>query len=415
MRYVIAASRVAAVLLACVALGFTAWRGLEQPWVALAFAAVIAVGESARVQLPGHGHDGRAPTSAPLGAAGALGYALLGEVAGRNTSHGALQVVAVVVVAALAGNAPRAMSSGPSLELDDAIRGLLAIGFAATCFQPLYTSGALAHWVGPGPYYALCLLAVTLLTGLCDVVLAAVFAAGGTGRPVGPLLRGQLRARIGIAPAIGATGAVIALAVAVAGLWALPVFCVPLLLTQFSFRRYASVRATYRQTIASLARSTEVAGYTPHGHARRVAELSCAVGRELGLTDPELTVLEYAALMHDIGQLSLVDPVASGATEALDTEQQRRIALLGGAVVRQTGVASEVAVVVERQAEPFREQPLTARIVRAVNAYDDMVAGKASMERSLRALERLRLGSARDFEPRVVEALSRVVSRGTTG
>ena len=62
-----------------------------------------------------------------------------------------------------------------------------------------------------------------------------------------------------------------ALAVAVAGLWALPVFCVPLLLTQFSFRRYAAVRATYRQTIASLARATEIAGYTPAGHARKVA------------------------------------------------------------------------------------------------------------------------------------------------
>ena len=94
-------------------------------------------------------------------------------------------------------------------------------------------------------------------------------------------------------------------------------FCVPLLLTQFSFRRYAAVRATYRQTIASLARATEIAGYTPHGHARRVAALSRAVGRELGLSEPELTVLEYAALMHDIGQLSLVDPVPAGATAPL--------------------------------------------------------------------------------------------------
>jgi len=411
MKYAVALSRAAAVALSFAALAVTLWRGLEQPQVALAFGVVIAVGEALRVQLPGSDHDGGATTSAPLGAAGALGYALLGEVGGEDTSHGVLQCVAVVIVAALAGVAPRA-ARGSSIALDHAVRGVLAVGFAATCFQPLYTSGALAHWAGRGPYYALCLLAVTLLTGVCDAVLSSVFAAGRTGWPVGPLLRGQLRARLGIVPAIAATGAVIALAVAVVGLWALPVFCVPLLLTQFSFRRYASVRATYRQTIASLARATEVAGYTPHGHARRVAALSCAVGRELGLTEPDLTVLEYAALMHDIGQLSLVDPVASGATEQLDPALQRRIALLGGAVVRQTGVASEVAVVVERQADPYREQPLTARIVRAVNAYEDMVAGKPGMESSLDALERLRLGSAHDFEPRVVEALSRVVQRG---
>ena len=45
-------------------------------------------------------------------------------------------------------------------------------------------------------------------------------------------------------------------------------------------------------------------------------------------------------------------------------------------MVRQTGVAAEVAVVVERQADPYREQPLAARIVRAVNAYDEMAAGR---------------------------------------
>lgn len=411
MTFAVAVSRTAAVVLSFAALGFTLWHGLEQPGVALAFGAVIALGEALRVRLPGSDFDGPPPTSAPLGAAGAMGYALLGEAGGRETTHGVMQCVAVVIVAALIGTAPRAAKGCP-IPLDHAVRGVLAVGFAATCFQPLYNSGVLEQWVDRGPYYALCLLAVTLLTGLCDAVLAAVLASGRTGWPAGSLLRGQLRARIGIAPAVAATGAVIALAVAVAGLWALPVFCVPLLLTQFSFRRYASVRATYRQTIASLARATEVAGYTPHGHARRVAALSCAVGRELGLTEPDLTVLEYAALMHDIGQLSLVDPVAGGATEQLDEDLQRRIALLGGAVVRQTGVAKEVAVVVERQADPYRDQPLTARIVRAVNAYEDMVAGKASMEDSLRALERLRLGGAHDYEPRVVEALSRVVARG---
>lgn len=426
MRYAVPAAGAAAAALGLASLSLTLWHGLEQPRVAVAFGLVIAVGEAVRVRLPGtdHGsdhsgeHGARTPTSAPLGAAGALGYALLGEVGGRPTSQGVLQCVAVVVVAALVGLVPR-LAWGCCLAFDDAVRGVLTVGFAATCFQPLYTSGALAQWVGRGPYYALCLLTVTLLTGLCDAVLGAVLAAGRTGWPVGPLLRDRLRdrlrARFGIAPATAATGAVIALAVAVAGLWALPVFCVPLLLMQFSFRRYASVRATYGQTIASLARATEVAGYTPHGHARRVAALSRAVGRELGLSEPQLTVLEYAALMHDIGQLSLVDPVSGGATEQLDPALQRRIALLGGAVVRQTGVTADVAAVVERQADPYRDQPVTARIVRAVNAYEDMVAGNAAMEGSLRALERLRLGSAHAYEPRVVEALSRVVSRTVPG
>ncbi|MFD7623244.1 metal-dependent phosphohydrolase, partial [Streptomyces sp. NPDC059802] len=81
-----------------------------------------------------------------------------------------------------------------------------------------------------------------------------------------------------------------------------------------------------------------------------------------------------------------------------------------GAVVRQTGVDAEVAVVVERQADPYREQPLSARIVRVVNAYDDLCG--ESLIGPLGALEQLRLGTAHDYQPEVVESLARVLSRG---
>ncbi|WP_052867755.1 HD-GYP domain-containing protein [Streptomyces niger] len=405
----------AAGALACLALGHTLWRGLSDPGIALAFGALIAVGELARggSAPPARGGAGTLPgdrESAPLGVAGALAYALLGEVGGRATSHGVLQAVAVVVAAGLVGLVPHvALGRGPAL--DHIARRVLTVGFAATCFQPLYTTGRLAAWIGNGSYYICYLLGLLALTALCDAVLAAALARARTGWPYGPLLRDELRSLLGIGSAICATGLVIALATAVAGLWALPVFCLPLLLTQLSFRRYAAVRATYRQTIASLARATEIAGYTPQGHARRVAVLSRAVGRELGLGEADLSVLEYAALMHDIGQLSLVDPVTGGATAGLPPAEQRRIALLGGAVVRRTGVPAEVAMIVERQADPFRDQPLPARIVRTVNAYDDLAGGDGGPGGTLRALERLRLSTAQDFEPRVVEALARVLAR----
>ena len=71
---------------------------------------------------------------------------------------------------------------------------------------------------------------------------------------------------------------------------------------------------------------------------------------------------------------------------------------------------AEVAVVVERQADPYREQPVTARIVRTVNAYEEM-ARAAGPTGPLTALEKLRLATARDYQPEVVEALARVLSR----
>ncbi|WNI22539.1 HDOD domain-containing protein [Streptomyces sp. ITFR-16] len=396
--------RGAALALAAAGLGHTLWHGVHEPGHALAFGLLITVGELARWgALPGE----REP--APLGAAGALAYALLGRSGGEPTSHGVLQVIAVLVAAQLVASVPHvARGSGPGA--DQVARRVLTVAFAAACFQPLYNSGRSEDWFGDGPYYAAYLLLLLGLTALCDAVLGALLLRGRTRVPYGPLLRDELRALTGIGSAVCATGAVMALGVAAAGLWALPVLCVPLLLTQISFRRFTAVRTTYRQTIASLARSTEIAGYTPHGHARRVAVLCTAVGREMGLSGPELTVLEYAALMHDIGQLSLVDPVPDGATAVLPAVEQRRIALLGGAVVRQTGVDAKVAVVVEQQADPYREQPLSARIVRAVNAYDDLCG--ESIGGPLGALEQLRLGTGRDYQPQVVESLARVLARG---
>ncbi|MBB4983133.1 MULTISPECIES: HD domain-containing protein [Streptomyces] len=400
----VGAVRGAALLLGLTGFGATLWYGLDEPGNALAFGTLIALGELARWgAAPGE----REP--APLGAAGALAYALLGTSAGHATTHGVLQTVAVVVAAGLAGIVPHiARGRGPGL--DHFARRVLTVGFAALCFQPLYNAGAVTRYLGQGPAYALFLVLLLVLTALCDAVLAALLLRARTGFPYGPLLRDELRAFLGIGSAVCATGTVMALGVAAAGLWALPVLAVPLLLTQLSFRRYAAVRTVNRQTIASLARATEIAGCTPPGHAHRVAALSAAVGRELGLSGTELTVLEHAALMHDIGQLSLVDPVEGGATALLPAEDQRRIALLGGEVVRRTGVPEAVAVVVERQADPYREQPPAARIVRAVNAYDDLAGDGAGA--ALGALERLRLGTARDYHPDVVECLARVLARG---
>ncbi len=309
-------------LLALACLAHVLWAGPVERPVALAFGALVALGELTRRT------SAETREAAPLAAAGALAYALLGHVAGTPTHHGVAQTVTVVLAASLLGSVPH-VARGRGPVPDQLARRVLTVAFAAVCFQPLSSRGVFLD--GGGPAQALLLIALLVLTTLCDALLAAAAAHARTGWPFGPLLREELRGMVGITSAVCATGAVMALAVAVAGLWALPVFSVPLLLTQLSYRRYAAVRATYRQTIASLARATEIAGYTPAGHARRVAELSRAVGRDLGLSGAELTVLEYAALMHDIGQLSLVDPVPAGATACLPVTEQRRIALLGGA------------------------------------------------------------------------------------
>ncbi|MGW2539595.1 HD-GYP domain-containing protein, partial [Kitasatospora sp. NPDC001574] len=84
-----------ALALLAAALGAVAVRGVAEPGVALAFTVLIALGECVRITLPGDREQ------APIGAAGALAYALLGPLRGLPTAHGVLQVVAVTGVGLL--------------------------------------------------------------------------------------------------------------------------------------------------------------------------------------------------------------------------------------------------------------------------------------------------------------------------
>ncbi|MFJ9609869.1 HD-GYP domain-containing protein [Kitasatospora sp. NPDC101176] len=422
-------------------------RGVAEPRVALAFTTLIALGECVRITLPGDREQ------APIGAAGALAYALLGPLRGVPTAHGTLQVVAVTGVGLLlawlpglalpwlkahcrggdgAGLIHRARPDRPHrrppwadpARRDSAARRLLGIGFAAAVFQPLYNGGLVDRFSPEGPAYGAFLTAVAALAALCDATLAALLRRSAAGPDTGlrfpAALEDELRSLFGIGSAIVATGMLVSLAAGEVGLWALPLFCTPLLLAQVSFRRAAAVRATTGQTIASLARATEVAGYTPHGHARRVADTACALGRELGLGTRELALLEYAALMHDVGQLSLVEPVPDGATALLSCAEQQRIARLGSEVIRRTGVPRQVAEQVARLADPVLgpagadgSVPLAARIIRVANAHDDLLTaargrGVGEAVGRLEALEVLRLGRGRVYDARVVDALARV-------
>ena len=396
-------------LLGVASVAVTAVKGLDHVVVALWFVAFITIGEVVRVVLPGDRE------SAPLAAAGALAYALLPTWGGESMEYGVAQVVSVVAIASLLGSVPHLVAARAT-RLEDLGRRLVVVAVVAAVFRPML------GWLEQSdnlPLMAAVMVLVALLGTVVDGVLAAVVRAGRDRAPFRRALIDEGRAVLGIGSAITATGVLIALAANSMGPLSLVVFSVPLLLTQFSFRRYASIRATYLQTIRSLSRVTDVGGYTEAGHAQRVARLAMSVGRELGLSEAALLDLEYAALMHDIGQLSLQDPIPGGATSATPPQMQRRIAELGAAVIHEASVMGDVATIVERQADPYRLRgvrdttlPLECRIIRVCNAYDDQVGASLDDDRRARALETLRADAGGEYDPRVLESLTRLVSRG---
>ena len=395
---------IAAGALVIASLGAVLINPADQPRFAVGFGALIVLGELARLAMPGNRE------TAPISTAGALGYTLLLNIgATERAGQSAMQVVAVTAIAMTVGALPH-VAVGRLPRLDVLSRRLLVVAAVAFAYRPLapYLDLHGAWWTALAAMIGAVVLAMTL-----DLVLAALVRAEALSARVGVALADEFASQVRLDVAVAATAIIVALATGIMGIVALLVFTGPLLVTQVAFRRYAAIRATYLQTVRALARVTEVGGYVEGGHSRRVGDLSVEIGRELGMYEPELLELEYAALMHDIGQLSLTEPIPGGATVFADADEQRRIAKLGAEVIRQAGVLEEVAAIVEHQCEPYRspELRLASRVIRVANAYDDMVGGSGDRDRSAAALERLRHDVAVEFDPDVVEALARVIER----
>ena len=384
----------------------------QQLAVASVFGALIFIGELARVSLPGDREV------SPIALAAAIGYALLFKLGPNPVSSPVLLVVAVFGVATGAAALLHGLA-GRSTNLDVLGRQMLAVAAGAVVYRWLCgrfgTGGDVASST-----LVLIMVGSVAVTGAVDLAAASADRALHLGTPLRAALRDEALAVASLWAAVAATGVLIALASNLMGWYALPVLILPLLTTQFSFRRYAQIRSTYRQTIRALSKITEVGGYVQDGHSIRVSALAVATGREVGLTETDLLDLEYAALMHDIGQLSLTDPIPRGSTLTVPPAERKRIAQMGAEIIRSSGTLDAVAVIVERQSDPYRRNrrpaddtlPMASRIIKAASAYDDLVSVAPEDARCRAdALERLRLGMAYEYDPRVVEALARVVSR----
>jgi HD-GYP domain-containing protein (c-di-GMP phosphodiesterase class II) len=198
------------------------------------------------------------------------------------------------------------------------------------------------------------------------------------------------------------------------GLWAFPVAILPYAFSHLAFVRYHSTRITYGQMIRALAQIPEVADLAPRGHSSRTADLAVAMAREIGLHPNEVTELEYSALMHDVGRITLTEPaiLKAGYTD-------EDIARWGAQIIAEAPYLQEVSQYVRVQHNPYRrpgeakdpDVPMISKIIKVASAYDHSVHEVHLSP--LEALERVHRGSAYDFDPEVSGSLRRVlVQRG---
>ncbi|CAN7357156.1 HD-GYP domain-containing protein [Knoellia sp. LjRoot47] len=385
----------------------------RHPGIIGAFLVVIMVGELFRVVMP----SGR--IAAPVATGAGIALSLLGPVYGLAVFDVPAGVVTLVVATSLGlALVLRALLGRPAQWYLVAAR-TVGVAITATLMRVGVVDGQ-GVWAWQldtereAWLIALVMMAAAAAGIFADLVLTGLVQAERWELPAASTLRDELGEAQALTFGVLAAGPLVAFLAPVIGLLALPLGLLPMVLTYVAVRRYATNRATYRQTIAALSRLTEAAGYTPAGHASRVAERSVAIARSMGLHADQIQELEYAALLHDLGQVGLRAPIPDGATVLAAPDDQRRIASEGARIVRRTEVLDDVADLMERQTTPFRhvrewgeEVPLASRIIKVANAYDDFSHGRTDGVSVDAALERIHLGLGYEYDPEVVEALIR--------
>jgi putative nucleotidyltransferase with HDIG domain len=380
----------------------------------MAFAIFVAVGDLLEVPL-----ERTAVFSLAL--APGLAFVLLGPCPGSKSGAacsaalgGQIGQVAAVFISGIAlAIVVRALTHRPVRLPVVSARLLVVLGGAATYeFLASRTSDRLAF--GPNDISVPGLIAMILCVTALDVALQAALMTSEEDRPYFSLVLDQARATGSLLLSSVSVAALLALSYPALRAWTLPLFLAPLAATQYSFQQVATIRRNYLQTVGALAKVPEMAGYTEAGHSRRVADLSVAIAKELGIVDPELHEIEYGALLHDIGRISLPDP-----EEAAKSTSNLQLALVGAGIIEETGHLPTVAKMVRDQHEPYRRRgeetnkdlSLGAKIIKVASAFDDFSEPPGPGRTHREAVERLYLGMAYDYDPQVIQALTRVLER----
>ncbi|MDF1595898.1 MAG: HD domain-containing protein [Acidimicrobiia bacterium] len=213
-----------------------------------------------------------------------------------------------------------------------------------------------------------------------------------------------------VALSLLATGALFGFAYARIDLWAaVIVVAVPYAFAHLAFHRYQDARTTYWQTIRALSRIPEVAGLSPDGHGDRTSAMAVEVGQRLGLSPDEVEDIRFAAMMHDIGRVTLNEPnvIKMGFTD-------EDIARWGAEIIAESPYLDRIAHLVRQQHHPYRrpgefkdlELPMASKVIKATSAYDHATTELGFSH--LEALEVLHRGAAYDYDPDVVEALREI-------
>lgn len=161
-----------------------------------------------------------------------------------------------------------------------------------------------------------------------------------------------------------------------------------------------------------------------HAHAHRVQGFSLALGRRLGLGETDLTALASAALLHDIGKLSVPRHILNkpGQLTPAEFHEVKRHSAAGAQLVARARFSAHVTAIVQHHHENWngtgypdrkagRDIPVGARVLMVADCFDALTSDRPYRSRLTTdaAVSIIEERRGTMYEPRVVDAFLRAL------
>lgn len=186
-------------------------------------------------------------------------------------------------------------------------------------------------------------------------------------------------------------------------------------------------RATFLQTLESLATALEARDEYTRGHSQRVCELSIMIGERMGFSSDALEELRIGTILHDIGKIGVPDAILNKRARLTDEEflVMKTHPVIGYEICKPLMLSEGVLMIIRNHHEKLDgsgypdglkggELPLSLRIVCVADAFDAMSSRRpyrAVMEIAT-VLGELSRGAGTQFDSVVVENLKELLNNG---
>ena len=187
-----------------------------------------------------------------------------------------------------------------------------------------------------------------------------------------------------------------------------------------SAQLYEQLEGAYLGTAEVLAAALEARDAMIGGPFSSIVSLCTQVAERLGMAEPELRDLRYAAALHDIGTIAVPHEILDkpGPLDPQERAVMERHPLVGEQILSPVHYLDGVARLVRHAHERWDGAgypaglrgdaiPLAARVIFASDAYSAMLSERPHRggRSEAQARDELRAGAGSQFDPRVVDAL----------